>query len=267
VKKLLISLAIAVIALLSLAVPAFAADPTDIEINWDGAGLVGGEVDTGDAVGSFQSVGAISNVGQFKATDSNDNPYNYGVDSGVFSLDTSISGSGWAGLLVNRTASKESMYGPAGQVSSTYVAIGDGSATLQNRSGTNYAEMRDCNYGWNANDHITAISSSYIMERFVSSGPGSNQAVLSAAGSGSADLDCMNAEASAGQVRLGAGCGCYTNADFTATGSGQMLLSAHGNNSAVTAMAPGMTGARSFDFIASWVGGDFSVSDYSTTAN
>jgi len=246
---------------------AFAADEPDdvVTITWDGGGDVWGSVTAGnDASATFYS-GSNSQVGEFHAVDSNNNPYGYGVDSCTFSLDISLSGGGMASLLVDRTDAKTS-YGAAGQQSYTYVFTPDGSATLQNSSSTNYASMKDCNYGWNANDHITVSGSTYYeLQRYVDSGAG-NYAEINAFGGGDADLDCMSSEASAGQVRLGWGCGCYTNADFTANGTGTMELYAYGNNSATTAMAPGMTGATSFDFIASWAGA-FSIPDYSTTAN
>lgn len=266
-KRILVSFILAIVMVFAMAGTALAAGPTDVNISWTGGGVVGGGVDTGDASASFHSEGA-SNAGTFTVRDSNDNPYGYNVDSCAFSLDTSIGGGGWAELLVNRLTSKESMYGLPGQVSYIFVGISDGLAALQNQSSTNYASMKDSNYGWNANDHITvAGSSAYALQRYVQSGPGSNVAEILATGSGNAELDCMSSEASAGQVRLGWGCGCYTNADFVATGTGQMQLNAWGNNSATTAMAPGMTGAQSFNFIANWAGSTFTIPDYSSTAN
>jgi len=250
---------------LSLASLALAADPTETTVNWSGSGLVSGGVTAGDdANASFISAGMAGNTGTFSATDQNNNPYSYGVDSCVFSLDTAISGNGLAELLVNRTDAKTS-YGLPGQVSYTGVSIADGLATLQNRSSTNYASMKDSNYGWNANDHITVTGASvYSLQRLVDSG-NSNFAEILAYGSGDADLDCMSSEASAGQVRLGWGCGCYTNADFNANGVGTMELNAYGNTSTTTAALPGMTGANSFSVIASWLG-SFNLPNYSVTA-
>jgi hypothetical protein len=252
---------------------AFADDPTTVDVTWSGVGAVTGSVDTGDATANFGSAGN-GNIGEFHAVDSNDNPYSYTVDSNSFSLDTTITGGGVAYLDVKRLTSKTSMYGPAGQESYIYVATDSGTATLQNRSSTNYAAMKDSNYGWNANDHITvANATNYILERFMdgdsSDGDwsgGADFAGLYAFGTGSADLDCMSSEASGSQVRLGWGCGCYTNADFTATGTGGFELKAMGDTSTTTAMAPGMTGANSFDFIATWLDSTFTIPDYSTTA-
>jgi len=265
-KKLFgIAMALALIASLAVGSVALAADPTEVIVNWDGGGSVGGSVTAGDDASANFYSGSNYQVGEFHAVDNNNNPYGYGVDSCTFSLDTSLNGGGMASLLVDRTDAKTS-YGGAGQQSYTSVFTYDGCATLQNRSSTNYASMKDCNYGWNANDHITVSGSSYYeLQRYVDSGAG-NYAEINATGGGDADLDCMGSEASAGQVRLGFGCGCYTNANFTANGAGTMELYAQGNNSTTTAMAPGMTGATSFDFVASWVG-TFNIPDYSTTAN
>lgn len=264
-KRILgIALALAMLASLMVSSVALADGPTGVVITWDGAGEVDGSVDTGDALTLFHSEGT-DHVGEFNAVDSNNNPYGYGVDNGEFSLETVIDGSGWAELDVTRTDSKTSMYGPAGQQSYSFVGVEDGVATLQNRSLTNYASMRDSNYGWHANDHITVVGADgYLLIRAMDSGAG-NVASLQAGGTGSADLDCMSSEASAGQVRLGWGCGCYTNADFTATGTGTFQLDGVGNTSATTAMAPGMIGASSFTIIANWLS-SFSVSDYSVTA-
>jgi len=268
-KRILgIAIGLALVASLLFGGVALADDPTTVDVNWNGAGAVIGSVTCGDdATASFGTSASHHQVGEFHATDSNDNPYTYGVDSCVFTMETSITDGGGAYLLVSRTDSKESSYGLAGQQSYIYVSTDDGDATLQNRSSTNYASMKDCNYGWNSSDHITvAGASTFELLRWMNSGNG-DFAGLRASGSGSADLDCMSSEANGASVRLGWGCGCYTNADFTATGAGLFELQANGDTTATTAMAPGMTGASSFDFVAWWTGGStFTVPDYSTTA-
>lgn len=268
-KGLAIGLGLAILLSLAFSGIAFASDPTTVDVDWSGAGSVDGEVNAGDdAVVYFHSEGN-NHAGEFHAIDNNDNPYGYEVDSCSFSLETAIAGTGWAELIVNRTDSKTSSYGPAGQQSYTFVGVNSGSATLQNRSSTNYAAMKDCNYGWHANDHITVTgASAYTIQRFMDSGSVDFAGIL-VNGVGDADLDCMNAETSGGwATKLGCGCGCYTNADFTATGSGQFQLVGTGDTSTTTAMAPGMTGASSFNFIANWIGGStFTVPDYSTTVN
>lgn len=265
-KRVILPLFMALVLVLGISAGAMADDPTEVNVDWDGAGFVSGEIIAGDdAVHSFESLGFVSNIGAFYSKDSNDNPYTYGVDSCVSWLDTEISGGGFAEFIVDRTDAKTS-YGEPGQQSYTYVEIADGLATLSNRSSTNYASMRDCNYGWNSNDHITVTgSSSYFMQRSMDSGF-TNFAGLVALGSGDADLDCMNAEASEGRVRLGLGCGCYTNADFNANGAGTFDLYAQADTEVTSALAPGVTGMTTFNFIASWVG-SFNIADYSTTAD
>ena len=265
-KKILFSAILALVMLFSLSGIAFADEPTTVNVDWNGAGAVDGSVVSGDdATALFHSEGWSGNIGIFHATDSNNNPYGYGVDSGLFSLDTGISGTGWAKLDINRTDAKTS-YGAAGQRSFTQVVIDSGSATLQNRSSTNYASMVDSNYGWNSSNHITVTdSTAYTLQRFMDSG-NINFAGIRAFGDGNADLDCMSSEATAGQVRLGWGAGCFTNAKFNATGTGQVNLDAIGNTSVTTALIPGMTGATAFGFVANWINNSFSIADYSTTA-
>jgi len=270
-KKLIgIALVLAVVASLTLGSAVFAADPTEVDITWDGSGEVGGSVAAGDdANASFYS-GSVYQVGEFHAIDNNDNPYGYGVDSCTFSLETSLNDAGEAWLEVSRTDAESSGYGDPGQQSLTYVGFEGGSATLQNRSSTNYASMEDCNYGWHANDHITVTgASSYYLQRYMDSGA-TNYAEINASGVGDVDLDCMSSEASEGQVRLGWGCGCkpYSAYDgFSANGTGTVELKAWGDSSATTAAIPGMTGAQSFDIVANWVGGSFSLIDYYMTAD
>lgn len=264
-KIFAIALALALAVTLCFSGVAMADDPTTVTVDWSGAGVVDGSVNTGDAVAYFHSEGN-NHVGEFTATDLNNNPYSYGVDTNTFTMETTINGTGWARLVVDRTDAYTPMYGAAGQQSFTYVGALNGIATLQNRSGTNYASMGDYNYGWHANDHITVTGAdAYTIQRFMDSGSG-NFAEVFASGTGDADLDCMSSGASAGGVTLGLGGGCYTNASFDATGTGTFTLTGTGNNSATTAMAPGMTGASSFQIVASWVSA-FSVTDYSTTAN
>jgi len=263
-KKILVSMLIAVVLLLTIGSAVMADDPTEVNVTWDGTGVVAGTVDLGDdAVHSFQSVGVI-NTGSFYSKDSNDNPYNYNVDSTIGWLDTTIS-TGYAWFSSQRTDAKTS-YGNAGQESYTYVSTVDGLATLQNRSSSNYASMKDCNYGWNANNHITISGSSdYFLQRYMDSGD-NNFVGLMAFGSGDADLDCMSSEASQGQVKLGAGCGCYTNAKFNANGTGTLDFLANADTGIASALVPGVSGMISFGFIANWIG-SFSITDYSTIAD
>jgi len=266
-KNLMIGLVVAVALILSLGTVVLADSPTTVDVDWDGAGGVIGSVVAGDdAIANFYSWGNTGNTGQFNFSDSNSNPYNYGVDSCVASLDTSILGGGSAYLRVDRTDAKTS-YGNPGQISYTYVGIADGAATLQNRSSTSYASMKDCNYGWNSSNHITVTGTTdYTLQRSMDGGWG-NSAFLTAIGDGSATLDCMNAEASAGQVRLGLGCGCFTNADFTADGTSGVFEVGGTANTGANFAGMGLTyGSGVYGFTAPW-SGSFSIADYSVTVN
>jgi len=257
--------AMVLVLVLAFAGTAMAADPSEVDVSWSGGGIVDGVVTSGDdAVTAFHSEGS-AHSGAFSAVDSNNNPYGYGVDSCTFTMETAIAGTGWAGLDVDRTDAKLS-YGAAGQESYTYVEVLNGNATLQNRVSTNYASMKDSNYGWHSNNHITVTGAdAYALERSMDGGSG-NFAGIQAMGTGSAALNCMSSEASAGQVRLGLGCGCYTNANYSATGAGFFGVTGVGNNS-VTFGGMGITsGAGALSIIANFAS-SFNISNYSVTAN
>ena len=268
-RKILIVCLLTLVMSLGLTTTVLADDPTTVEVTWNGGGIVDGGVVTGDTTTTFHSEGN-SHFGEFVATDSNNNLYNYGVDTNTSALETSIAGSGWAELVVDRTDAKTS-YGAAGQQSYTYVGVSNGAATLQNKSTSNYASMRDCNYGWISSNHITVTDAdSYTLKRWMDSEytviGDANFAGIQATGTGDAVLNAMSSEASAGRVKLGTGCGCYTNASFNATGSGAVIVEGNGNTSATTAMAPGMVGASSFSFTAGWANSTISIPNYAVTA-
>jgi len=263
--RILGTLALVLVLMLTFAGTALATDPSEVNVIWSGSGIVDGVVTSGDdAITHFHSEGS-SHTGEFNAIDQNNNPYSYNVDSCSFSMESSIVGTGWTDLEVDRTDAKTS-YGAAGQESYTYVGVSNGTATLANRVSTNYASMRDCNYGWHANNHITVSNAdSYTLQRYMDSGSGNFGGIL-ASGNGDAILNCMNAEASAGQVRLGRGCGCYTNASYSATGDGTFMVEGIGNNS-VTFDGMGVSsGGGTLSFIADFIN-SFNIADYSLTAN
>ena len=245
---------------------AYADDSTEFKVDWNGGGWVGGTVTSGnDAFASFESFGASWHGGSFTARDANNNPFNYGVDTNHFSLQTNLEGGGYASLFVERLDAKEGGYGPAGQQSYTGVWIADGDASLSNRSRTNYADMIDSNYGWQNSNHVTVNNSSlYEIDRWMNGGTG-NSAGISALGSGSASLTAMSSEAKDSQVRLGWGAGCYTNAKFNASGSGALNLWADSKNTATTAFVPGLS-AEKFNILVDWTNGSLNIDDYATTA-
>lgn len=267
-KKLIgIALILSLMVTMLFSGAVFADDPTEINIDWDGAGYVGGNVNTGDAATTFSS-GGSSIFGSFAAADANNNPYSYGVDSYSAYLKADVSG-GYIQMITNRLTSKESMYGPAGQESGAYVGTADGIASMAVRTTTNFAALKDPTYTYQlpgGHNIVVQDSSLYEIERWVLDGQG-NEGFILAGGSGSAVLDSMSSEASGnGGVRLGWGCGCYTDASYNAVGSSGLFNVTGVGNSEVTYQGLGMSsGGGTLSIIANWAN-SFSINDYSLTA-
>lgn len=266
-KKISLLLVVLVSLMALMGTTAFAA-PTQINIDWNGAGQVGSSVNTGDSETVWSTAGN-SIQGTFVASDKNDNPYNYGVDSYDAYINASVSGGGYIEMQTDRLTSKESMYGPAGQQSYAFVGVNDGSAAMANRTVTNYASMKDPTYQYQlpGGHNITvAGSSAYEIKRYVSDGQG-NSGNVWALGDGNATLDSMVSEEGGNGVRLGWGGGCYTDASYQATGtSGYFEVTGVGNNN-VSYNGLGLSsGGGSLSVVANWVN-SFNFNDYSLTAN
>jgi len=264
VKKIFFSMVLALVMLLSISGVALAADPTDVSISWDGAGGVGGSVNTGDAVTTFSTLGE-GIFGQFTSRDSNDNPYSYGVDTFTARLVASVE-NGWIESQTDRLTSKESMYGLPGQYTYSFLGVEDGTGSMAIRSVSNYASMIDPTYGYqlSGGHNIVADASYYEMVRYVEASDG-DYGVFNADGNGQATLDSMVSEMSATGVRLGWGGGCYTDANFNATGAGGSVLVEGSGGNSVSGMGVSM-GGGTLSFIANWVG-SISIPNYSLTAN
>ena len=93
--------------------------------------------------------------GELHAEDQNDNPYNYEVDTVDVKTRVSIGNGGWLEYNFKRLTSWERMYGPAGQISYTYLATNE-SGSFAWHSNSNYARLRNCNYGWQSDNQIQA---------------------------------------------------------------------------------------------------------------
>jgi hypothetical protein len=264
-KRIFIPVLLAIALLLSMGGVALAGDPTTVDVTWDGTGYVDTEVNTGDAHAGFMTGGdGIS--GTYTATDSNDNPYNYQVDSfsAVFTGHV-VNGGMFTGC--DRTDSYNPMYGPAGQESYSIVTVEDGWADMAYRTTTNFAQMRDCSYGYQlpGGHNIVLDAAFYYIDRYIGDNRGES-GEFEAWGTGAATLDCMSAEASGNwALKLGCGCGCYTDANYNATGAGHVEVTGTGNNG-VTFNGMGVsTGGGTLQFIADWLG-NISIGDYSLTA-
>lgn len=256
------------VLLLTVGGAVLADDPTTTTITWSGSGSVVGGVNSGDSNAGVNTSGvAIS--GTLTVVDSNNNPYNYGVDGFSSLLNASVT-NGWINTGTNRVNSYTPMYGAGGQQSWCNVGT-DGTASVAYRSITNYAALGDGTYGYQLpgghNVVITGATIPYLINRGVTDGRGDLGSVV-ATGVGSATLDCMSAGASGvWALELGRGQGCYTDANFTATGaSGQFTATGTGIDSVVFNGLGISSGGGTLSVIANWVN-SFSINDYSLTAH
>jgi hypothetical protein len=244
-----IALVLALMATMFLGSVVLADDPTEVSVTWDGSGGVGVDVNTGDAFAGVVTSGSHIG-GSFITTDFNNNPYGYGVDSFDACLNASVI-NGYINTGNLRTDSFEGMYGNAGQNSWSSVSVDGGSASMAYHTTSNYAIIVDATY--------------YNIDRGILDG-GDNSGVLNAWGSGSATLDCMSSEASGvWDLVFGRGAGCYTDANYTATGSGHFDVTGTGNTSVVFNGLGISSGGGSLSIIADFVN-SFSINDYSLTA-
>jgi hypothetical protein len=201
--------------------------------------------------------------------DSNNNPYNYGVDN-FSSLLTANVTDGYITTGMARLNSYAPMYGVGGQTDYSSVLVDGGTASMAFRSTTNYAQLVNASYGYQlpGGHNIVAVGDLYQMTRTISDGRG-DSAAFNAMGTGSAILDCMSSEASgAWNLTLGRGAGCYTDANFNATGMGTLQLYSTGVDSVtLNGMGANVTGpGANITFLASW-SNSVSLTDYSVTAH
>ncbi len=265
-KRIGIALVLALALILCLGTAVFADDPTDVNVDWDGTGAVGVNVDTGDTLAGVLTAGeGIS--GSYSARDSNNNPYNYGVDNFSAYLNASVvNGVIDAGSF--RADSYSPMYGPAGQSSWSIVEVAGGTASMAYRTTTNYASMSDASYGFQlpGGHNIVVDATYYEIDRGIEDGRG-NSGWVYGEGSGTATLDSMVSAASGGwSLTFGRGGGSFTDANYTATGNGYFEAVGMGNNS-ITFNGMGMSsGGGSLSVVANFVN-SFSIADYSLTAN
>jgi len=264
-RRIAVALAVALAGVLLFGSAVLADDPTTVDVDWDGSGWVGVEVDTGDAYAGVGTGGDYI-FGSYSATDSNNNPYNYGVDNFSAYLDASV-GNGGIETGCIRTDST-GMYGGDGQESWSVVYVEDGYADMAYRTTTNFAAMKDCCYKYQLpGGHNIVVDADYFeMYRGIDDNRG-NSGYIEAYGTGTATLDCMSAEASGcWSLRLGRGCGCYTDASYNATGSGTFEVTGVGKNSVIFNGMGISSGGGSLSFIANYLN-SLSVNDYSLTAN
>lgn len=287
-KKLLVLIALLVVASMLIPSAVFAADPTSMVVNWSGGGVVNGTfTNKNDATYSF-NVNANGASGTFTANGLNDNPFSYNVDSSNAYIKCSVSGGGFTNFIAQRTDSYSGMYGSAGQLAYSSILADIGSAEMATGSSNNYAQMVNGTYGkpWTTNGaNFEANSDNYAIYSFIGKSatidsnynitPSDNWAEFSVVGSGTAKINDMTNEASGcWPLKLGYGGGCYTNAKALLTGSGIFAVNAVGTNSiTVPGDVGGLTipgagyGTTSYSLVVNYAGATsgspFSYSNFS----
>ncbi len=229
---------VALVTLLSLSTVTLAADPTTTTVTWTGTGLVTGIVNAGNDNSTTFTVNAGNATGTFTATDSNDNPYSYGVDSVNAYFDGSFYGGGSMQFQTNRTDSYSGMYGTSGQVITNFVGS-TGSGQMATGSSTNYAAMVNGTYNQPHTDggyNFEASGLSYQIMQTITAPTAF--AGLNIIGDGTAVVNSMTTQASGtNNADLGWGGGCYTNANAVMTGEGTVTVQGTGSNSVSTPIA------------------------------
>ena len=198
---------------------------TNLQMSWDGSGSISAVFNTSDAFMLFNTAGNRI-WGSLNATDYDDNPYSYGVDTFEARVKSFMEGGGEAEFYVSRLVSHESMYGPADEESHTYLSTSDQGHVIF-RVRTNFARLRSSNYGYQSDSHFWASGLFYIEHSLTN---GLNYATLAASGDGEIRIDHMSDDTFGSEFKFGFGCGCYTNSDAEASGTGVFEVYAHGEN-------------------------------------
>lgn len=266
------------LALAVMLVPSavFADDPSTVVIDWGsgviptpgagwsgsaGVGYVQATVVAGDdSTTNFQTAGII--LGTFKATDKNDNPYTYGVDTFTSELRGEVE-NGFIDYTTSRNDSCGS-YGPPGQESHSFVGVVNGWGAMATGTNNDYAKLQDALYGLThlrtvngVNIEANAVDYEIMRELDANNG---DRAYAYGTGTGLAQLYCLNAEAwntGSRHLRLGYGCGCApypAYVEYHAVGAGTFETYIDGTSLA-TLNNLTTTGATSFTINGSSPGG------------
>jgi hypothetical protein len=248
------------------------AAPSTVEVNWNQAGYIDVDVTSEDDFHSyFEGFSTGIGSGKYKLTDSENNPYGYGVDTVAAQLEADVSGGGYLIFDNTRTDSKVSMYGPAGENSQSIIETSD-TAMMQFRTRGAFAELKSCNYGFHASNHFQASGVFSIYHHlYDDTGEG---AWVNNIGDGTSNIDLMSESTSGktGSFKFGKGCGCYTNADITATGSGVFEVGAVAENQikvdlpSMTISGDGTLGSAQYLLRATY-GNGFTFSNFALEGN
>ena len=205
---------------------------TTVDTTWSGSGNLASTVDaSGNQKTTFSTGGNVIS-GQLTVVDQQDNPYNYGVSSVKTYLVATVQGGG-LDYVVDRTKSKESMYGAPGQRAYTY-AVADANSVIEVATGasSNYASMGVGTYakpkttgGYNFRGVGTSFG---VQHGVVTSDLDGAELILN--GAGTVGINAMSSDIGASSYKFGKGQGCYTNANVVATGSGNFKINAVATN-------------------------------------
>jgi len=218
-------LALFALALLVQAIPALGA--TQVDVTYDTSGQITIDFKAGDDAETHFATAGSHIWGDFHAKDFDDNPYGYGIDTFETWAQAEIKDGGYVEWLTNRTDSHVSMYGEAGQISYTYIETDD-YGFVKFKTNTNYARLRDCEYGFQNDNQFVANGSYFMVHQLTDSDDDGMYVLLT--GSGEGKITVMNGESWGSSWKFGKGCGCYTNAKATAEGSGYFEASGWASN-------------------------------------
>ncbi len=274
-KKILIAILASLVMVIGIA-----SATTTVDTTWDGGGIMHTVFNSGDDYSATLDTTGTFFSGQFHATDYDDNPYSYGVDSSKSNVVASVT-NGEIEYTANRLDSKSS-YGAAGQTSYSYVGS-SGTAAMAWTTKTNYASMDNCQYSQPTTTNgknFEATGSVYMIQHQItdSSGDGAN---FLASGDGSAMIK-LQGETSAGSAfNMGhlPVCGdgkawCNNYATFAGTGSGDFNvnawadndLSVHNSGTPWTIPGDGSDDSAQFNLHVSYAG-DWSMPDFGVKGN
>jgi hypothetical protein len=251
------------IAMALVGISGMASASTHFDANWNGSGSFDSHFYSGDDAEAHVWTSGDSISGEFHGVDKDNNPHGYGVDNTNTELRASVT-NGIIGHQVDRTDSKTSMYGDAGQSSYTVIDTA-GTGSLAWRTASNFASMRCCNYGFQANNQIRATGSHWIYHEMVANqDEGASIEVLADANT---DITSMSEEISGKGFRFG-GCGCYTNENVHITGgSGLFALNAYADNQINTDIGISVSGPDAHYGVSASFGSEFHFNNFALRGN
>ena len=259
-KKILI---VALVAFCMLGLTGLASAASSVDVEWDASGYIDSHFYSGDDAETHVWTGGDSISGSFHARDNNNNPYGYGVDTTVTELRASVT-NGIIEHQVDRTDSKTSMYGDAGQKSYTIIDT-FGTGGLDWRTKSNFASMKCCNYGFQSNNQITATGLHFIRHEIVANE--NEGASIQVNADANTDITSMSEEINGNGFRFG-GCGCYTNENVHITdGSGSFNLGAHADNQINTDIGISVSGPGAQYGVSANFGSEFHFTNFALSGN